>query len=189
MYYQWCWYVIWYCHFIVLYRDQLWQTSTFSVSGLLSHITILIFIFSLKNIISLPFIVRGNYIQQEFTKHKQALVSYNLTWCTELTPDCDHIYFYHVTVCCKIFTLWDTIKTIQLLFIVSVKVETLLYITSKIVFAMWFYYVDNNFIILASQKMPFYFLWHFYIKTCCQLYTSSWWLRWGWVLDLGWNIQ
>lgn len=63
-------------------------------SGLLSHITILIFIFRCKkNIISLPLIVRGNYIQQELTKHKQTPVSSNLTWCTELTCDCDHIYF------------------------------------------------------------------------------------------------
>lgn len=71
-----------------------WLHCFFGIfSGLLSHITILIFIFAVKNIISLPLIVRGNYIQQELTKHKQTPVSSNLTWCTELTPDCDHIYF------------------------------------------------------------------------------------------------
>lgn len=46
MYNQWCWYVILYCHFIILSGDQLWQTV--SVSGVLSHITILIFIYFLK---------------------------------------------------------------------------------------------------------------------------------------------
>lgn len=71
-----------------------WLHCFFGIfSGLLSHITILIFIFAVKNIISLPLIVRGNYIQQELTKHKQTPVSSNLTWCTELTRDCDHIYF------------------------------------------------------------------------------------------------
>lgn len=118
MYNQWCWYVI----YILPLRSSIWgsvvtnccfkvqpldlrQLKHLAVSmqwlhcffgifsGLLSFITILIFIFAVKNIISLPLIVRGNYIQQELTKHKQTPVSSNLTWCTELTRDCDHIYF------------------------------------------------------------------------------------------------
>lgn len=91
MYNQWCWYVILPLH------NSIWGsvvTNCFSFRGSITYYYLEFYLLPKKKIIPLPLIVGGNCIQQELTyRHKQALVSQYLTWYTELTPDCDHIYF------------------------------------------------------------------------------------------------
>lgn len=85
------------CDTIPPLHNSIWGsvvTNCFSFRGSITYYYLEFYLLPKKKIIPLPLIVGGNCIQQELTyRHKQALVSQYLTWYTELTPDCDHIYF------------------------------------------------------------------------------------------------